>query len=68
LQGFDMGLVRPPIVFYAFDLLRLNVTRQMEEVLQGLREKARRQHKELSWGARPKNQMANAGVTLSLMG
>jgi len=23
LQGFDMGLVRPPIVFYAFDLLRL---------------------------------------------
>jgi bifunctional non-homologous end joining protein LigD len=24
LQGFDMGLVRPPIVFYAFDFLRLN--------------------------------------------
>jgi bifunctional non-homologous end joining protein LigD len=24
LQGFDMGLVRPLIVFYAFDLLRLN--------------------------------------------
>jgi hypothetical protein len=24
LHGFDMGLVRPPIVFYAFDLLRLN--------------------------------------------
>jgi ATP-dependent DNA ligase len=24
LQGFDMGLVRPPILFYAFDLLRLN--------------------------------------------
>jgi ATP-dependent DNA ligase len=24
LQGFDLGLVRPPIVFYAFDLLRLN--------------------------------------------
>ena len=24
LQGFDMGLLRPPIVFYAFDLLRLN--------------------------------------------
>jgi bifunctional non-homologous end joining protein LigD len=24
LQGFDMGQVRPPIVFYAFDLLRLN--------------------------------------------
>jgi bifunctional non-homologous end joining protein LigD len=24
LQGFDMGLGRPPIVFYAFDLLRLN--------------------------------------------
>jgi ATP-dependent DNA ligase len=24
LQRFDMGLVRPPIVFYAFDLLRLN--------------------------------------------
>src|SRR6201995_1154654 len=24
LQGFDMDLVRPPIVFYAFDLLRLN--------------------------------------------
>ena len=24
LQGFDMGLVRPPIVFYAFDLLWLN--------------------------------------------
>jgi bifunctional non-homologous end joining protein LigD len=24
LQGHDMGLVRPPIVFYAFDLLRLN--------------------------------------------
>ncbi len=24
LQGYDMGLVRPPIVFYAFDLLRLN--------------------------------------------
>jgi bifunctional non-homologous end joining protein LigD len=24
LQGFDMGLVRPPIVFYAFDILRLN--------------------------------------------
>jgi bifunctional non-homologous end joining protein LigD len=24
LQGFDMGLVLPPIVFYAFDLLRLN--------------------------------------------
>jgi bifunctional non-homologous end joining protein LigD len=24
LQGFDMGFVRPPIVFYAFDLLRLN--------------------------------------------
>jgi ATP-dependent DNA ligase len=24
LQGFDMGMVRPPIVFYAFDLLRLN--------------------------------------------
>jgi bifunctional non-homologous end joining protein LigD len=24
LQGFDMGRVRPPIVFYAFDLLRLN--------------------------------------------
>jgi bifunctional non-homologous end joining protein LigD len=24
LQGFDMGLVRPPIIFYAFDLLRLN--------------------------------------------
>jgi DNA ligase D-like protein (predicted ligase) len=24
LQGFDMGLVRPPIVFYAFDLLRLD--------------------------------------------
>jgi bifunctional non-homologous end joining protein LigD len=24
LQGFDMRLVRPPIVFYAFDLLRLN--------------------------------------------
>jgi bifunctional non-homologous end joining protein LigD len=24
LQGFDMGLARPPIVFYAFDLLRLN--------------------------------------------
>ena len=24
LQGFDMGLVGPPIVFYAFDLLRLN--------------------------------------------
>ena len=23
LQGFDMGLVRPPMVFYAFDLLRL---------------------------------------------
>ena len=23
LQGFDMGLVRPPIVFYAFDLLHL---------------------------------------------
>jgi ATP-dependent DNA ligase len=26
LQGFDMGLVRPPIVFYAFDLLRLKFT------------------------------------------
>src|ERR1700746_1503870 len=26
LQGFDVGLVRPPIVFYAFDLLRLNGT------------------------------------------
>ena len=26
LQGFDMGLVRPPIAFYAFDLLRLNGT------------------------------------------
>jgi len=24
LQGFDMGQERPPIVFYAFDLLRLN--------------------------------------------
>jgi bifunctional non-homologous end joining protein LigD len=24
LQGFDVSLVRPPIVFYAFDLLRLN--------------------------------------------
>ena len=24
LQGFDMGLVRPPIVFYVFGLLRLN--------------------------------------------
>ena len=24
LQGFDMGEERPPIVFYAFDLLRLN--------------------------------------------
>jgi len=24
LQGFDMGIVRPLIVFYAFDLLRLN--------------------------------------------
>ena len=24
LQGYDMGMVRPPIVFYAFDLLRLN--------------------------------------------
>ena len=24
LQGFDMGEQRPPIVFYAFDLLRLN--------------------------------------------
>jgi bifunctional non-homologous end joining protein LigD len=24
LQGFDMGVVRPPIVFYAFDLLQLN--------------------------------------------
>jgi bifunctional non-homologous end joining protein LigD len=24
LQGFDMGMVRPPIAFYAFDLLRLN--------------------------------------------
>jgi bifunctional non-homologous end joining protein LigD len=24
LQGFGAGLVRPPIVFYAFDLLRLN--------------------------------------------
>ena len=24
LQGYDIGLVRPPIVFYAFDLLRLN--------------------------------------------
>src|ERR1700730_9676343 len=23
LQGFDMGLARPPIIFYAFDLLRL---------------------------------------------
>jgi bifunctional non-homologous end joining protein LigD len=25
LQGFDKGLVRPAIVFYAFDLLRLKV-------------------------------------------
>jgi bifunctional non-homologous end joining protein LigD len=24
LQGFDKGMVRPPIAFYAFDLLRLN--------------------------------------------
>jgi bifunctional non-homologous end joining protein LigD len=24
LQGYDAGLVRPPIAFYAFDLLRLN--------------------------------------------
>jgi bifunctional non-homologous end joining protein LigD len=24
LQGFDMGMVRPPIVFYAFDLPQLN--------------------------------------------
>ena len=24
LQGFDMGQERPPILFYAFDLLRLN--------------------------------------------
>ena len=24
LQGFDMGLARPPIIFYAFDLLWLN--------------------------------------------
>jgi bifunctional non-homologous end joining protein LigD len=24
LQGYDMGMVRPPIAFYAFDLLRLN--------------------------------------------
>jgi bifunctional non-homologous end joining protein LigD len=24
LQGFDVGLVRPPIVFHAFDLLRLS--------------------------------------------
>jgi bifunctional non-homologous end joining protein LigD len=24
LQGFDMGEVRPPIVYYAFDLLQLN--------------------------------------------
>jgi len=24
LQGFDMGMVRPPIAFYAFDLLQLN--------------------------------------------
>jgi bifunctional non-homologous end joining protein LigD len=24
LQGFEMGMVRPPIVFYVFDLLRLN--------------------------------------------
>jgi bifunctional non-homologous end joining protein LigD len=24
LQDFDMGMVRPPIVFYAFDLLQLN--------------------------------------------
>jgi bifunctional non-homologous end joining protein LigD len=24
LQGFDLGEQRPPIVFYAFDLLRLN--------------------------------------------
>jgi bifunctional non-homologous end joining protein LigD len=31
LQGFDMGEQRPPIVFYAFDLLRLN-----GKVLQGL--------------------------------
>src|ERR1700730_89636 len=31
LQGFNMGLVRPPIAFYAFDLLRLN-----GEDLQGL--------------------------------
>jgi bifunctional non-homologous end joining protein LigD len=23
LPGFDMGFVRPPIAFYAFDLLRL---------------------------------------------
>jgi bifunctional non-homologous end joining protein LigD len=24
LQGFDMGQEKPPIVYYAFDLLRLN--------------------------------------------
>src|SRR4029077_4821978 len=24
LQGFDMGQERPPVFFYAFDLLRLN--------------------------------------------
>jgi len=29
LKGYDMGLVRPPIVFYAFDLLRLQ---QQEEL------------------------------------
>ena len=38
LQGFDMGLVRPPIAFYAFDLLRLN-----GQDLRGLPSKSERQ-------------------------
>jgi bifunctional non-homologous end joining protein LigD len=36
LQSFDMGNERPPIVFYAFDLLRLNsvsFTKDIEELI-----------------------------------
>jgi bifunctional non-homologous end joining protein LigD len=49
LQGFDMGLVRPPIIFYAFDLLRLNgkdlqglSIEERKAKLEGLTEKASR--------------------------
>jgi bifunctional non-homologous end joining protein LigD len=49
LQAHDVGLVRPPIVFYAFDLLRLNgedlrslPIEQRKAKLEGVAEKAAR--------------------------